>query len=47
MYCIYNTQTDEARHTNNKSFANIMFGKINSGYMSEIINDKENILCTK
>lgn len=47
MYCIFNAQTDEARHTSNKSLANNLFGKINVDYISEIINGKEKILRKK
>ena len=47
MYCIYNTQTDEARHTSSKSLAENLFNKIGSGYMSEIVDGKEKVLCKK
>lgn len=47
MYCVYNSQTDEARHTISKLLADKLFDKINSGYMSEIVDGKEKILCEK
>lgn len=46
-YCVYNSQTDEARHTSNKQLAHELFGRIKSGYMSEIDNDKETVVCRK
>nr|DAH40061.1 MAG TPA: hypothetical protein [Caudoviricetes sp.]DAU53646.1 MAG TPA: hypothetical protein [Caudoviricetes sp.] len=47
IYCIYNKQTDEARHTTNKGFAMKLFNRISSGYLSEVTDNGETIICEK
>lgn len=47
ILCVFNAQTDEARHMSDKSLADNLFNKINVGYISEINNGKEKILRKK
>ena len=48
IYCIYNKQTDEARHTTNKGFAMKLFNKISTGYLYEVTDNCEIIIiCEK
>lgn len=47
VYCVFNAQTDEARHMSDKSLADNLFNKINVGYISEINNGIEKILRKK
>lgn len=46
-YCIYNNQTDEARHTTNKGLAMKLFSKVSTGYLSEVTDSCETIICEK
>lgn len=46
-YCIYNKQTDEARHTTNKGLAMKLFDKVSTGYLSEVTDNGETIICEK
>lgn len=46
-YCIYNNQTDEARHTTNKGLAMKLFNKVSTGYLSEVTDNGETIICEK
>ena len=46
-YCVYNNQTDEARHTTNKRLAMKLFSKVSTGYFSEVTDNGETIICKK
>lgn len=47
IYCIYDRAADEARHTTNKGFAMKLFSRISSGYLSEVTDNGETIICEK
>lgn len=45
IYCIYDKQADEARHTTNKELAITLFNRISSGYLSEVTDNGETDIC--
>ena len=47
IYSICNKQTDEARHTTNKGLAMKLFNKVSSGYISEVTDNGETIICER
>ncbi len=47
IYCIYDKQTDEARHTTSKRLAMKLFDNVSSGYLSEVTDNGKTIICEK
>ena len=47
IYCIFDKLTDEARHTTSKRLAMKLFDNVSSGYLSEVTDNGETIICEK